>query len=129
MKNENKSVNNKVYKIKCKGCHQELCKSSDLRKIEGCHHAVISPGIYQCIEVKEKEGYETENMKFIAEIICKNCKRELGKECTYKRDKYPLLSAKDICLVDEASGKPHSYNRWKKYETNCEFSAPNFDKE
>ncbi|VDI28321.1 ATP-dependent RNA helicase DDX58, partial [Mytilus galloprovincialis] len=105
---------NSEFVLRCGKCSSYICISSDIKKIQDAHHAVINDDVRDCItteksEAKRIDAYTTCG---VGKVKCKNCGKELGNVTIYQGAEFPVLKI-DNFLVADSAGKTNVFKRWK----------------
>lgn len=105
---------NSEFVLRCGKCSSYICISSDIKKIQDAHHAVINDDVRDFItteksEAKRIDAYTTCG---VGKVKCKKCGKELGNVTIYQEAEFPVLKI-DNFLVADSAGKTNVYKRWK----------------
>ncbi|VDI05287.1 ATP-dependent RNA helicase DDX58 [Mytilus galloprovincialis] len=105
---------NSEFVLRCGKCSSYICISSDIKKIQDAHHAVINDDVRNSItteksEAKRIDAYTTCG---VGKVKCKNCGKVLGNVTIHQGAEFPVLKI-DNFLVADSDGKTYVYKRWK----------------
>ncbi|CAG2224487.1 DDX58 [Mytilus edulis] len=108
------TTRNSEFVLRCGKCSSYICISSDIKKIQDAHHAVINDDVRDCItteksEAKRIDAYTTCG---VGKVKCKNCGKELGNVTIHQGAEFPVLKI-DNFLVADSAGKTNVFKRWK----------------
>lgn len=103
------------FTFQCFNCSNIICKSSEIRKIQGAHHVCIADTITEKVSWMRDPNpkFKENEMKMDGATECKECDHILGGVCDYKGTEYPLLKIKCFRVVDR-NGKGKHYKKWKQ---------------
>lgn len=108
------TTRNSEFVLRCGKCSSYICISSDIKKIQDAHHAVINDDVRNSItseksEAKRIDAYTTCG---VGKVKCKNCGKELGNVTIHQGAEFPVLKIDNFLVADRA-GKTNVYKRWK----------------
>ncbi|VDI28320.1 ATP-dependent RNA helicase DDX58 [Mytilus galloprovincialis] len=98
------------FVLRCGKCSSYICISSDIKKIQGVHHAVVNDEVRNNIttqksEVRYVDAYTTCG---VGKFNCKHCGKELGNVTIYKRAEFPVLKIENF-FVTYSAGKANFF--------------------
>ena len=103
------------FVLRCGKCSSYICMSSDIKKIQDAHHAVINEEVRNCITTSRSNALlhiDTFITSGVGKVKCKTCGQELGNITIYKSAEFPVLKI-DKFLVADSAAKTNVYKRWK----------------
>ena len=102
------------FEFRCLHCSNFICMSSDIKKIQGCHHVCVADDVNERVTFQRSimPEFEENDMKMDGATYCNNCLNTLGGVCDYKGIEFPLIKVSLFRLVD-ANGKGSHTKKWK----------------
>lgn len=102
------------FVLRCGKCSTYICMSSDIKKIQDAHHAVINEEVRNCITTPRSTAKRIDSFitTGVGKVKCKNCGKELGNITIHKSTEFPVLKI-DKFLVADSAAKTNVYKRWK----------------
>uniref|UniRef100_A0A8D2LD73 RNA helicase n=1 Tax=Varanus komodoensis TaxID=61221 RepID=A0A8D2LD73_VARKO len=98
----------------CIGCNGEVCRGTDLRKIEKMHHISINPKFRQYYRALEQVFIPREfnDWRPGRSISCNKCGQAWGMEMIYREITLPMLAIKNF-VVETPDGR-RTFKKWSK---------------
>ncbi|CAC5422567.1 DDX58 [Mytilus coruscus] len=108
------TTRNSEFVLRCGKCSSYICISSDIKKIQDAHHAVINDDVrnYITTEKSEAKRIDAYTTCGVGKVKCKNCGKELGNVTIHQGAEFPVLKI-DNFLVADSAGKTNVFKRWK----------------
>lgn len=102
------------FVLRCGKCSNYICMSSDIKKIQDAHHAVINEEVKNCITTPRSTAKRIDSLITIGvgKVKCKNCGQELGNITIHKSAEFPVLKIGNFLVADSAA-KTNVYKKWK----------------
>lgn len=102
------------FVLRCGKCSTYICMSSDIKKIQDAHHAVINEEVRNCITTSRSNAKRIDSFITIGvgKVKCKNCGQVLGNITIHKSAEFPVLKIDKLIIADSAA-KTNVYKRWK----------------
>ena len=104
------------FEMRCGKCNQFICMSTEIKKIQNAHHAVIGEEIAKNITTIRvpKPTFEDENITMgVGKVNCKKCGKNLGNIVIYKKAQFPVLKIENF-LISDSYSNTDVYKKWKK---------------
>lgn len=99
--------------MKCEKCRKFICMTSDIRKIQDAHHAIVNDDVKDNIKVVKS------NPKRIDQFITVNagkvkceCGNGLGHIIIHREAQFPVLKVENFTITD-TKGKSSYCKKWK----------------
>ncbi|XP_052100649.1 antiviral innate immune response receptor RIG-I-like isoform X3 [Mytilus californianus] len=107
---------NSEFVLRCGKCSRYICISSDIKKIQNIHHAVINDDVRNSITTEKSETkrirIDAYTTCVVGKVKCKNCEKELGNVIIHQGAEFPILKI-DKLLVADSAGKTTVFKKWK----------------
>jgi hypothetical protein len=103
------------FELRCGKCNEFICMSTDIKKIQNAHHAVISEEIGTHITTirSPKPTFEDDNIKMgVGKVNCKKCGKNLGNIVIYRNAQFPVLKIENF-LISDSHSNTDVYKKWK----------------
>ena len=102
------------FVLRCGKCSSYICMSSDIKKIQDAHHAVINEEVRNCITTPRSIAKRIDSLITIGvgKVKCKKCGKELGNITIHKSAEFPVLKIENFLVADIAA-KTNVYKKWK----------------
>ncbi|XP_052100654.1 antiviral innate immune response receptor RIG-I-like [Mytilus californianus] len=106
---------NKELELRCEKCNHYICMSTDIRKIQDAHHAVINDEIRKNVKViKSHSKRRIDHLITVnaGKVKCINCGSGLGQIIKFSEAQFPVLKIEHFYVTD-TTGKNSYYKKWK----------------
>lgn len=103
------------FELRCGKCNEFICMSTDIKKIQNAHHAVINEEICTHITTIRvpKPTFEDDTIKMgVGKVNCKKCGKNLGNIVIYKKAQFPVLKIENF-LISDSHSNTDVYKKWK----------------
>ena len=102
------------FEFRCLHCSNFICMSSDIKKIQGCHHVCVDDDVSERVTFQRSPmpQFEENDLKMDGAIYCNGCLNQLGGVCDYKGVEFPLFKVQLFRIVDR-NDKGYHTKKWK----------------
>lgn len=116
-----RSMRNSEFVLRCGKCSSYICMSSDVKKIQDAHHAVINDEIRNTVTITRSTAKRIDSLTTCGagKVKCKTCGQDLGSIIIHKNAEFPILKIECFIVADNA-GKTNVYKKWKSVPFNPE---------
>lgn len=100
--------------MKCEKCRRFICMTSDIRKIQDAHHAVVNDDVKENIKVVKTIPKRIDELITVnaGKVKCE-CGKPLGHIIIHRDAQFPVLKV-DNFIITDGRGKSSYYKKWKK---------------
>ncbi|XP_063432540.1 antiviral innate immune response receptor RIG-I-like [Mytilus trossulus] len=105
---------NKELELRCEKCNHYICMSTDIRKIQDAHHAVVNDEIRKNVTVIKCNSKRIDHQISVnaGKVKCINCGSGLGQIIKFSEAQFPVLKIEHFYVTD-TTGKNSYYKKWK----------------
>ncbi|XP_076102863.1 antiviral innate immune response receptor RIG-I-like isoform X1 [Mytilus galloprovincialis] len=111
---EKGSSDNKELELRCEKCNHYICMSTDIKKIQDAHHAVVNDEIRKNVTVIKCNSRRIDHQISVnaGKVKCINCGSGLGQIIKFSEAQFPVLKIEHFYVTD-TTGKNSYYKKWK----------------